>query len=925
MSGDYSRVTFDPVRDDLGVLLQQGRPLSDADWNDLVMQLRRRIHAGTLDTIGKAVVPTQTPDAFRIAIVPGNLEIGRGRMYVDGILAENHGGPEPEWHATLEEMIGQSPLHYRSQPGLAAQPYDPNPPPLPAGGPHLVYLDVWQREITHLMRDGLVEKAVGVDSSTRLQTVWQVKLLNVGPAGNCASDLDALPLWAAAHPRCGGRLTTTTAVVPGQPDPCLVAPAGGYKGLENQLYRVEIHRGGLPGTATFKWSRDNASVETRVTHLPALDQLTVEQTQKDDVLRFSDGDWIEITDDWLELHGRPGELRRIRVGNGVDDATRTILLETPLPAGLFPVDGQDRPDPARHTRIKRWDQRGQVLDQNGNVLADIDDAPANGEITIPTGVATSVLLEHGIVARFSVDPLGGEFRSGDYWVFTARAGDASIEELEAAPPRGIHHHYAKLGFVTFPGTITDCRVFWPPPMGGGDDCSCTVCVSPEDHASGALTIQAAVNQVIASGGGTVCLDVGDYPLAAPVLIRGTRDVHIIGKGVNTVVRPAAGQGAFDIQRSRDVSLERFSIDCDPGNVTAPAQSINVFASHFVCLEKLDIDVPGTAPNWAAINLAESLTHLRIADNTILAPVGIRGGATASGAGVGLADTRIEGNDLDCTLTAISFTPTTAHQFLNHIAGNRIKNCTSAAIRLTGLTAPDFGLDIRSNVIQTRATGIETNLNGVRIIGNDILGSAEPVAGAASSGIALPAPAVGTSMTECLISGNRIEGFNRAGIRVIAAVRSLKLVGNQIARVAFGIEIEVRNPGIEQLAIENNQFSELTLGNGRAIMAEGLAANYIVSGNQIRVRTSQHAVSMQFENGDGTFVNNQCYREGGSEAVADVRLQAATVIVSNNRILGGLFSLQVVTAAGRNTAVGNVCRGSIQGVTAAFAALNLTGF
>jgi hypothetical protein len=48
-------------------------------------------------------------------------------------------------------------------------------------------------------------------------------------------------------------------------------------------------------------------------------------------------------------------------------------------------------------------------------------------------------------------------------------------------------------------------------------------------------------------------------------------------------------------------------------------------------------------------------------------------------------------------------------------------------------------------------------------------------------------------------------------------------------------------------------------------------------------------------------------------------------VSNNRILGGLFSLQVVTAAGRNTAVGNVCRGSIQGVTAAFAALNLTGF
>jgi hypothetical protein len=108
------------------------------------------------------------------------------------------------------------------------------------------------------------------------------------------------------------------------------------------------------------------------------------------------------------------------------------------------------------------------------------------------------------------------------------------------------------------------------------------------------------------------------------------------------------------------------------------------------------------------------------------------------------------------------------------------------------------------------------------------------------------------------------------------------------------------------------------------MAAGEAANYLVSGNQISARTPQTVVSMLFQSGDGTFVNNQCYRDGGNESTADVRLQATTVIASNNRILGGPFSLQVATAAGRNTALGNVCRGTIQGITPVFATLNLTG-
>ena len=106
-------------------------------------------------------------------------------------------------------------------------------------------------------------------------------------------------------------------------------PSGGYTGLENQLYRVEIHQrrcarhGDLQMVARQRIGRDARDRASSIRR-----PLVVESVGKDDVLRFNDGDWIEITDDWLELTGVPGqpdapraELHRITVGGGVDDAT----------------------------------------------------------------------------------------------------------------------------------------------------------------------------------------------------------------------------------------------------------------------------------------------------------------------------------------------------------------------------------------------------------------------------------------------------------------------------------------------------------------------------------------------------------------------------------------------------------------------------
>jgi hypothetical protein len=91
--------------------------------------------------------------------------------------------------------------------------------------------------------------------------------------------------------------------------------------------------------------------------------LTVDRAVWDSVRRFSPGDWVEITDDWREFSGQPGEIRQV---HSVDDSSRTVTLEAALTAGLFPVDGQNLTDSERHTRIKRWDQ-----DPGGPAVIDV--------------------------------------------------------------------------------------------------------------------------------------------------------------------------------------------------------------------------------------------------------------------------------------------------------------------------------------------------------------------------------------------------------------------------------------------------------------------------------------------------------------------------------------------------------------------------
>ncbi len=543
MSFDSSRFTFNPWNDFFGVVMQQGRVQIDADWNEWLAELSRRIQAGALDTFGRAVVPQTTPHGFEITLgtdPSGATEvlIGPGRMYIDGLLAENHGQPVPlsggpltswtpgspsspsappaglNWDTALAELVGQNPVPYPQQPYLPQATFPTT------GGPYLVYLDVWQREVTFLEDPDLVEKAVGVDTTGRLQTIWQVKWLDASSTTgvSCSTPDSDIPEWQALLLPPAAQLSTGV-VQSTQSGPCCLAPNTGYTGLENQLYRVEIHqpKGIEPqDKPTFKWSRDNASVATGVTTIAqGGTSLVVQSTGRDTVLRFNPNDWVEITDDFQELQGLPGSLRQI---NTVTDASSTITLYDAISTVDFPVDANGLTDPQRHTRIRRWDQKGKVYQSDlTTVWVDLDAAGATGDIPVPPP-GTTLVLEDGVTVSFNLAGGGFPYKTGQFWNFAARSTDGTVEYLDFAPPRGIHHHYAHLSVVDLAaGTASNCRTPWPPDF-SSDCCGCTITVKPADL-SAATDLQAILDKLSGKPNrSTLCLAPGRYILTNPLYL-----------------------------------------------------------------------------------------------------------------------------------------------------------------------------------------------------------------------------------------------------------------------------------------------------------------------------------------------------------------------------------------------------------------------
>jgi hypothetical protein len=433
MKGDFSRRTFDRAKHYAGVLMQQGRVAVDADWNEQQEIARYGTQTETVDVIGLCGTPLDPPgfthaSGFELALAAGNtsITIAGGRYYVAGLLAEN-----------------EKTIDYLDQ---GAAPYElPAPTPIlslltGAGEVGLAYIDVWQRHITPLDDLLIQEKALGeADTATRLRTAWQVKIL----------PLPGVAPWNDLVAASTGTLTAVTHPPTTAPNPCEPPPSAGFTRLENQLYRVEIHRDSEGGTPTFKWSRENGSIVTDVRSFDANNWITVGSMGRDEELGFARDQWVELVNDFSELN----------TDGTVRGQLTTIIDVNPGKNAIRLADAAADTALPRHPRLRRWDMVTKGPPDNVTVTT-------NG-ITVQPGV--EVPLEDGISVTFSA----GTYHDGDYWLIPARTATGDIEwptdgggVALPQPPAGVKHSYCRLGYVQRSGSqlvlLSDCRAVFPP-------------------------------------------------------------------------------------------------------------------------------------------------------------------------------------------------------------------------------------------------------------------------------------------------------------------------------------------------------------------------------------------------------------------------------------------------------------------------------
>ncbi len=340
MKGDFTRFTFNPKKHYSSVRMQQGRVQLDADWNEQ-MDIQSYLNRATaVDLIGSTGAPRDGAgfgiiveenqlkdltdlerDAALKLLRSGEFLIDKGRFYIDGIACEN------------EEIVP-----YSNQPD-----YSSGKPP--EDGTYLVYLKAWERHVTAVEDPKIREVALGgPDTTTRTKVVWQVKLTSISDLPDSGEDIRSKFMGS----RRKARMAARTRRGEESAGPCVVPAAEGYRGLENHLYRVEIHEEGKVGKATFKWSKDNGSI-SRAVHKIEGNVLTISNPGQDIALLFPPGQWVEIRDRRDDNFFRPGVMALVESAEG------SVLTVKPE-ASSNVVDNIENAFPLEHVpKVIQWD------------------------------------------------------------------------------------------------------------------------------------------------------------------------------------------------------------------------------------------------------------------------------------------------------------------------------------------------------------------------------------------------------------------------------------------------------------------------------------------------------------------------------------------------------------------------------------------
>lgn len=469
MHGDFSRDSDQPIKQFTRVLMQQGRLLLDSDWNEqseIVTRFLRTLagdligwHGGpSVETDGSTPPAPQSGPLLVTKDADNRLFVSGGRYYVDGLMTDL----PPSATFVPVERNRESELPQR-----------------------IVIADLYEQHVTATSDSELLDPALGgLDTTTRTQlvVVFRVVFSEINDPANAVfanqDALRAMPIFAVpsdpapkpfdARPLNDPILPTLAAwtnLATEQVEHCGGDSATGFSGLENQLYRVEIHDAGdssefwngnlddgsggnVQQSFTVKWSRDNGSI---VFAAELGNNRAILRTKWRDSSRgISKGDIVEL------IHQPSGSSVLVEVTQVHVDGLHTEI-EFSAPSDDFSVDFGET------ILVRRWDHRasddfplsaGAML-----VKASASDRTKSIEIPIEDNIKVQIEL-----------PTDAEFRKGDHWLIPARAAVRDIlwpRQPDPAnskrslpvhqPARYVGHHYAPLAIMTNDHELIDLR------------------------------------------------------------------------------------------------------------------------------------------------------------------------------------------------------------------------------------------------------------------------------------------------------------------------------------------------------------------------------------------------------------------------------------------------------------------------------------
>jgi hypothetical protein len=551
-TGDISRNAFDPKKHYSGVRMQQGRVITDDDWNDnerIEDEDRRRARidiigpAGSPDDGFKIKNPTMNNGKIDFNILPGSFYLGGLRLEMG----------EMETFLTQKDWLKPD-----------------NPLTKPDDRFDLVYLEAWQQPVSAVEDSELFEVALGgPDTSTRMRNMRRVKVARHIKYKECQKDWETLQTrWkdqklGTLNPE-NQRVPDVTLTVGFNPDEesldhCKPKVTAGYLGAENQAVRVQLTGPNrllyLKDSNCFTWGFDNASPLYRVKVEETGSEVTMLTEPKDQSHWPLAGQVIEILPRSAVLpNGQKiaeiqGEFFKAQTSYNPDDGTFTI--NGTLSAG-FGIEWYIASDEETFFYMRVWN-RGSDLTSAAEIPFVVD-GPA-------------VDLGHtGLTVSFS----GEDHVAGDYWIIAARpeTPDKVVPwKLKGGlvAPQGIHRYYAPLAVIEWKSgvgsVISDCRETFKPLTELEAGTGCCVTVGDGITSFGEFSsITNALSSPKLVNGGKICLLSGVH--SENVILSQRDNIQITGCGLNTIVHPKPGyelEPVFIIHNCRNIRLDNMTL------------------------------------------------------------------------------------------------------------------------------------------------------------------------------------------------------------------------------------------------------------------------------------------------------------------------------------------------------------------------------